>query len=355
MAKFLIVGTGFSGATLARCLAEKGHIIDIIDKRSHIAGNAYDYIEPSSCLRIHKYGPHIFHTNNKDVVEFLSRFTSWVPYKHKVKAIVNSKNQFKFKQYFLTMPPNKNTKKILNKIKLDMIETLYRPYSEKMWGLPLEKIDPSITDRVKSTDDDNEYYFPNDKYQFMPTNGYTELIRNMLVHENITISLNTPFDRKMEDNYDHVFNSMPIDEYYKEFFGPLEYRTIKFNAQIINKNDANYNSQKNPTDVAVLNNTTTANVNPETRKTYWSMFPNNIKSNYEVITFETPDACKTPDCEKLYPVKDIDGENRKRYEKYKSIPNDKVTFIGRLGNYVYIDMHQAVNASLQLSKKYPYS
>lgn len=353
MLKILIIGAGFAGATLARCLAEKGYVIEVIDKRDHLAGNAYDFIEPTTGIRVHQYGPHIFHTNNKDVVDFLSQFTDWIPYKHKVKAHVPQIGP----DVHVTMPPNKETKEILDKHNLDLINTLYRPYSEKMWGLPLEKIDPSITDRVKPRDDDNEYYFPNDEYQFMPRNGYTALVHNMLMHPSITVSLGTPFNREMEDDYDYIFNSMPIDEYYKEFFGPLEYRSMKFETNIHDKTTNVYKVlTANKTDAAVINNTNSKYDSPVTRKTFWSMFPNNIKTKYEVITSEEPtdgrkDGYSTP--EKFYPVKDLDGKNRARYEKYKAIPNEKMTFIGRLGNYVYIDMHQAVNMSLQLAKKYP--
>ena len=350
MLKILIVGAGFAGATLARCLAEKGYIIEVIDKRDHLAGNAYDYIEPTAGIRVHEYGPHIFHTNNKDVFDFLSQFTDWIPYKHKVKAAVVDKTKAPFEHIYVTMPPNKHTKKTLDDLGLGMINTLYRPYSEKMWGLPLEKIDPSITDRVKIRDDDNEYYFPDDEYQFMPKNGYTELIHNMLMMPNIKVCLSTPFSREMEDEYDYVFNSMPIDEYYGELYGPLEYRSIEFTKKIFDKKSTDY-WIRNPTDAATINSTTSRHESPETRKTYWSMFPNNINTDTEIITTEVP--CAGRGAEKFYPVKDLDGKNKARYEKYKAIPNNKMTFIGRLGNYVYIDMHQAVNASLQLAKKYP--
>lgn len=351
MLKFLVVGAGFAGATLARCLAEKGYHIDVIDKRGHLGGNAYDYIDEDIGIRVHKYGPHIFHTNNKDVVDFLSRFTEWIPYKHKVKARIAG-----LRDVFVTMPPNRETKETLAKYNLDMIDTLYRPYTEKMWDKKLEEVDPSITDRVKARDDDNEYYFPNDEYQFMPRDGYTSLIHNMLCHPAIKVSLNIEYESHMENDYDHVFNSMPIDEYYKEFFGPLEYRSILFAHDVINKNNPLYLEMMGAfKGIPVINSTATKLQSPETRRTFWSQFPNNINTSFDVVTTETP--CKyvsnNSSLEKLYPVKDIKGVNRDRYERYKSIPNDKVTFIGRLGNYVYIDMHQAVNMSMQLAKKYP--
>lgn len=348
MLKFLIVGAGFSGATLARCLAEKGHNVDVIEKRDHVAGNAFDYIDDTTGIRVHKYGPHIFHTNNDDVVEFLSRFTSWTPYKHKVKAQVkvDSLPGFTARHEYVTMPPNKKTKQILEEYGLDMIETLYRPYTEKMWGYKLEDIDPSITDRVKPRDDDNEYYFPNDKFQALPTAGYTELVYNMLNHENITLKLKTPFHISMEENYDHVFNSMPIDEYYKEIFGALEYRGINFSLANMSYSSATAEN------VAVINYTSK---DGPTRTTNYGKFPNSIKGDFFMSEYpgSTDYLEGSLNAEKMYPVKDLKGMNKKRYDRYKAIPNEKVTFIGRLGNYVYIDMHQAVNMSLQLAKKIP--
>ena len=212
----LIVGAGFSGSVIARELAEAGFSITVIDQRNHIAGNCYDEIIGS--VKVHKYGPHLFHTNNKKVVDWLSKFTDWIEYKHKVKAL--------YKDQLLTVPPNKQTKEYLGD---KLFEVIYKPYSEKMWGV---EVDDSILDRVKPRDDDNEYYFPNDKYQFLPKEGYTKLFENILDHNNIKVVLNTKFHKDMETNYDHIFNSMPIDLYYEFCFGELPYRSIKFHHTI---------------------------------------------------------------------------------------------------------------------------
>jgi len=172
--KILIVGAGFSGAVIARELAEDGHEITVIDKRDHIGGNAFDYTNELG-IRIHKYGPHLFHTNNKDVFEWLSRFTEWAPYFHKVKALLKNGQ-------YVTLPINKETKQIVGEE--NVIETFIRPYSEKMWGMKLEEIDKQILNRVPIRDDNNELYFPDDEFQFMPKDGFEKLFYNILEHKN---------------------------------------------------------------------------------------------------------------------------------------------------------------------------
>ena len=216
--KILIVGIGMYGSTVARQLAEVGHSIHMIDARDHIGGNCYDYVNEHG-IRVHKYGPHLFHTRNRGVFEYLSRFTEWVPYQHKVKAILSTGQ-------YVTLPVNKETAEIVGKD--NIVDTFFRPYTKKMWAMDIEELDPSIINRVPIRDDMNELYFPNDEYQFMPKEGYTKLIENMIIHPSISISLNTRFDKRMEDDYDYIFNSMAIDEYYDFCYGELPYRSIKF-------------------------------------------------------------------------------------------------------------------------------
>ena len=331
--KYLIVGAGFSGATIARELAEAGHIIDIIDKNNHVAGNAYDYRNDIG-ICVHKYGPHLFHTKNERVFNYLLRFGAWTPYEHKVKAKLEDGR-------LVTLPVNRETKNIVGAE--NIINIFYRPYTRKMWGIDIEKLDPSIMQRVPIRDDMNDLYFPDDEYQAIPILGYTRLISNMLDHTNIrTISLNTEFHKNMENDYDHVFNSMPIDVYYNYQYGHLPYRSIKF--EHVNL------------PVERLLPITTVNFtdnNPVTRMTEWKNIPyhTNYKSS-TTITFETPCDYTENNYERFYPVKDLDGINRKCYEQYKAIKNDKVTFIGRCGMYVYIDMDQAVNSALRIAMDY---
>jgi UDP-galactopyranose mutase len=325
----LIVGAGFSGAVIARELADKGYKIVIIDKRDHIAGNAYDF-DNELGIKIHKYGPHLFHTNNKTVFDWLSNYTEWTPYRHKVKAILSDGR-------YVTLPINKETKTIVGEE--NIIDTFIRPYSEKMWGMKLEELDPQIINRVPIRDDYNEYYFPNDEYQFMPKNGFTELFKNILNHPNINVKLNTSFEKFMEDDYDFIFNSMPIDEYYDFCYGELPYRSIKFT-------DINIPIPKVLPET-VVNFTHNG---PHTRVTEWKNIPGHGTTNeWTTLTYEEPCDYKENNMERFYPVKDIDGINRALYKKYELIINKKVTFIGRMGMYVYLDMHQCVSSALSIA------
>lgn len=330
--RILIVGAGFSGVVIARQLAEANFSVQLIDKRDHIGGNAFDYVNEFG-IRVHKYGPHIFHTNSEDVFNWLSQFTKWLPYKHKVKAQLSNGR-------FTTLPVNIETSEIVGKD--NIISTFIRPYSEKMWGMNLEDIDPNILKRVPIRDDLNEYYFPNDEFQFMPKNGYSEIFENILAHKNIELKLNANFDKCMELEYDHVFCCMPIDEYYEYKFGPLPYRSIKFT-------DVHF-----PTSFILPNSVVNFTHNgPQTRVTEWKHFPNHGENhNMTTLTYETPCDYKENNFERYYPVKDVNGKNRELYLKYKNIPNRKVTFIGRLGLYAYIDMDQCINAALQTAKKF---
>ena len=216
--KILVVGCGLTGAVISRILADNNFDIDIIDKRNHIAGNTYDFTN-SENIRVHKYGPHLFHTNNKKVVDFIKKFSEWVEYKHKVKAILKDGR-------YVTLPVNIETRKIVGEE--NIIETFFRPYSEKMWGMKLEELSPDILKRVPIRNDHNEFYFPNDLYQLIPKLGYTNFIEKLLDHNKINVCINTPFLKQMEEDYHHIFNSMPIDEYYDFRYGELNYRSIKF-------------------------------------------------------------------------------------------------------------------------------
>lgn len=330
--KILVVGAGFSGSVVARKLAEAGFIVDIIDSRNHIGGNAYDYINELG-IRVHKYGPHLFHTNNRKVFDFLSQFTEWVPYKHKVKALLSNGE-------LVTLPINNETRTIVGEDNL--INTFIRPYSEKMWGMKLEDISPDIINRVPVRNDDNEYYFPNDEFQFMPKNGYTQMFENILNHENIQVYLNSKFVKDLEDQYFHIFNSSAIDEYYDYKFGPLPYRSLKFNHVTLPLNKLFNVVQVNFT-----------NSSPYTRIIEWKNIPNSGENLYLTsLTYEEPCCYTENNNERFYPVKDSNGLNRLKYLEYSKIGNNKMTFIGRLGEYVYLDMHQCVNSALIISEKF---
>ena len=337
MSNYLIVGAGFSGAVIARELAEAGHTVNVIDKRDHIAGNAYDYRDPETGILVHKYGPHLFHTKNDRVWQYLQKFASWTPYKHKVKAQLNDGR-------FVTLPVNQKTAAAVGGFE-NVLDVFFRPYTKKMWGVELDELDPDIINRVPIRYDDNEFYFPEDTHQALPLFGYTFLVEEILNHSNISVSLNTSFSKKMENEYDHVFNSMPIDEYYDFRYGELPYRSIKFHHKT----------------VPMTNVLPTVTVNfthdlPYTRVTEWRKLPFHQPFDSgnpdTILTFEEPCDYRDNNLERYYPVKDKDGVNRETYKKYASIDNPKVTFIGRCGMYVYIDMDQAINSALATVRKF---
>ena len=329
---FLVVGAGFAGAVIAHELANDGHQVTLIDERDHIGGNAYDYTNEHG-IRIHKYGPHIFHTSNEKVYNWVTQFGEWVEYKHKVKAQLSNGE-------YVTLPVNKITKEIVGEE--NILDIFYRPYTKKMWDKEIEELDPNILKRVAVRDDDNEYYFPKDIYQIMPKDGYTKVFEKILDHQNIVIKLNTPFHKDMEPDYQHVFNSMPIDVYYDYRFGELPYRSLKFhnvNLPMVRALPA-----------SVVNFT---NNSPYTRIAEWKNFPEHGSNDkWTTLTYEEPCDYIDNDYQRYYPVKDIDGINQTIYKTYKEIENTKVTFIGRCGMYVYIDMHQAVMSSLATVKRF---
>ena len=331
--RILIVGAGISGATIARKLADNGYEINLVEKKKHIAGNCYDFIDKNG-IRIHKYGPHLFHTSKKDVITWLSRFTDWIDYKHHVVSKLRNGDLVPF-------PPNIETLKKVKKE--DLINIFYRPYTEKMWGTKLEKINPGILNRVPIREDSENCYFPKDNFQKLPKEGYTSLIAKMLNHENIKVRINCDYQREMSEEYFHTFNSMPIDEFFNYKFGHLPYRSIKFHHKVKNINRITKHPVINFTDIN----------SPYTRQTEWKNLPNNKNMNHlTVITKEEPCDYKENNQERYYPVNDIGGLNRKLYQKYANlVPND-ITFIGRCGLYVYINMDEAVASALLKAKSF---
>lgn len=331
--RILVVGAGFAGATVARELAEAGMKVTVIDERWHVAGNAFDYPDENGIL-VHKYGPHLFHTNNDEVFEYLSRFTDWTPYQHKVKALLKDGQ-------YVTLPVNRETSAIVGKE--NVVDVFIRPYTKKMWGKDIEELDPSILSRVPVRDDDNELYFPNDKHQVMPKKGYTALVGKMLTHENIDVRLNTRFTKEMEKDYGHTFNSMPIDEYYDYMFGELPYRSIKFKTLSV--------PFPRMLPAAVVNFT---HDGPNTRVTEWKNIPGHGENPYATtLTFEEPCDYKENKMQRYYPVKDVDGRNRKVYHMYEHVANEEgKTFIGRCGTYQYLDMWMVVAQSLKTAHEY---
>ncbi|MEY2660944.1 MAG: hypothetical protein RLZZ123_2116 [Pseudomonadota bacterium] len=330
--KILIVGCGFSGATVARTLAEHGHTVEIIDQRGHIAGNAYDEVNEYG-IRVHHYGPHLFHTSNEKVVKWLSAFTDWLPYQHRVKALLSDGRH-------VTLPVNRETAALVGPDRV--LDVFFRPYTRKMWGVELEELDPAILQRVPVRDDLNELYFPNDTFQAMPKDGYTAVFERMLDHGQIQVRLNTSFSKSMEGEYDHVFNSMPIDEYFDFSLGELPYRSVKFHHHTLPLPSA--------LPVATVNFT---HDQPYTRVTEWKKLPGHgDHPSHTTLTFEEPCDYKDNQMARYYPVKDLGGVNLQRYRQYREMVPPHMTFIGRCGQYAYLDMHQAISNALAIAHEY---
>lgn len=330
--RILVVGAGLAGSTAARSLAEAGHHVSVIDARSHVAGNAHDHVNEHG-IRVHTYGAHIFHTSNDRAWEWLSRFTEWLPYQHKIKAQLADGTLVPF-------PINDET---LAHVPADrVIDVFFRPYTEKMWGVPMDSIDDTVLDRVRSRSNPEGLYFPHDRHQALPKDGYESMMQRMLYHPRIRVTLGTKFDRAMEADHDHVFNCMPIDEYFDHHLGELPYRSIKFTHVHLPM------AQAFP--ASVINFT---HRGPQTRVIEWKHMPGHgTNDSMTTITYETPCDYRDNGMERYYPVKDTDGRNRELYKRYAALVPPKMTFIGRCGQYVYIDMDQAVSSSLATAERF---
>lgn len=366
--KILIVGAGFAGAVIANYLAQhSSHRIVVIDRRNHVAGNAHDPVHPSLGSRYHQYGPHIFHTNDRDIVDYLSRFTDWLPYQHRVQAVLPDNhyvplpiNRDTLARFFATdLPDEAAVRELLAehaipilkpRSALEHLHSVYGSeltalffgnYTRKMWDLDLSELPASVVARLPLRYDDNPYYF-NDRYQMLPKDGYTALVERMLSHDRIEVQLQRSFSRAMEADYDHVFNSMPIDEYYNEVYGPLPYRSIQF--------EHHFNEPWNA-DVPTLNFT---DQGPYTRKTTWALYPGCGGEPGAHVTYERPCSYTDNNLERYYPVKTVDGWPQRRYQRYAELAKGqpRMTFIGRCGQYIYYDMHQVVANSLMIARNF---
>ena len=365
--RILVVGAGFAGATIARELADSGRFaVHVIDRRHHIAGNAFDPVDPGLKLRIHRYGPHIFHTNDQRIFDYLSRFTEWLPYTHRVEAWVEGTG-------YVPLPINRQTLNLIYRRQLadeaevtafletirgrhdhpanarQMAENIYGPeltelfferYTRKMWGMALSALPAEVLKRLPVRYDDNPNYF-NDKIQAMPKHGYLGLFENLLDHPAISVTLDCAFEKAMEADYAHVFNSMPIDVYFDERFGALPYRSIKFQHERLAAHD-----QPTPT----VNFTDDGIY---TRQTDWRLYPGcDLGAESVLLTREIPCGYEDNDHERYYPVKTVDGAPQALYRRYRAEAEKlrHTTFIGRCGQYIYYDMHQVVANSLTIAR-----
>lgn len=323
----LVVGAGLAGSTCARLLADQQHGVTVIDQRDHIAGNAYDYVDTHG-IRIHKYGPHIFHTSDAKVMQFLSRFTEWIPYVHHVKCLDPHGDLCDF-------PPSATMMQQLGE--QEILDIFYRPYTTKMWGTDIHELDSSVLDRVKKRSRDQVGYFA-DQWQCLPRDGYTEMVSRMLDSSNITVLLNTSWQSSMLGQFDFVFNCMSIDQYHDYCLGILPYRSLRFHHWTVHGDPLS--------DVPVVNFTTQ---NRFTRITDWRLFPNQPrqeKHHVGTVTLEEPcDAADNHD-QRFYPIKDRQHNNIKLYRDYATLTPANMMFLGRCGLYSYLDMHQAVSSTM---------
>jgi UDP-galactopyranose mutase len=362
--RILIVGCGFAGSVYARTLADAGYDVDMIDARPHIGGNCFDYIDPNG-IRVHQYGPHLFHTNNKAVVDWLTRFGVWVHYDHRVRAILpdgrfvplpvnldtvncvfgsalNDAEQMLAYLASIASPiadPRNAAEYLQSQIGTQLTDLFFRPYTKKMWAMDLEDMDASVVKRIPIRTDREDRYFPNDAFQMMPRDGYSKIFENILDHERIRITLKTSFSHGMENGYTHCFTSMPIDEYFQNSLGDLPYRSIKF-----------HHRSEQITEDRTWSVTNFTDTGPYTRETWWHLIPHGLHrdTGYRTLTIEEPCDYRDNAQERYYPVKTADGRYQKLYQHYKQRADglQTISFIGRCGTYQYLDMDQVINQSL---------
>ncbi|HZI05690.1 MAG TPA: UDP-galactopyranose mutase, partial [Archangium sp.] len=359
MFDYMIVGAGFAGSVMAERLASvHGKKVLIVEKRPHIGGNAYDHYNDEGVL-VHKYGPHIFHTNSQDVFDYLSRFTEWRPYMHRVLASVDGQlmpipinlttlNQyfglnltsFDVEQFLGKLAEKRDAIRtsedvVLSKVGRELYEKFFRNYTRKQWGLDPSELDSTVIARIPVRTNRDDRYF-SDKYQVMPKHGYTRMFERMLDHPNIKILLNTDY-HEVKDviPYREMIFTGPVDEYFDYCYGKLPYRSLKFRHET--------HSQDKFQEAPVVN---FPNEYPYTRCTELKCLTGQEHPKTSVV-YEYPTAEGDP----YYPVPR--PENAELYRKYEALAKDTpgVHFVGRLATYKYYNMDQVVAQALTLCTK----
>ncbi len=359
MFDYLIVGAGFAGSVLAERLAkDAGKKVIIVDKRSHIAGNAYDRYDDAG-LMIHQYGPHIFHTNSRDVFEYLSRFTKWRRYEHRVLASIDGQllpipinldtvnrmynlnlRSDELDAWFATVAEKRDKiatseDVVVAKVGRELYEKFFRNYTRKQWGLDPSELDASVTARVPTRTNRDDRYFT-DSYQAMPLHGYTRMFENMLDHPNISILLNTDYrDVVKALPHKEMIYSGPVDAFFDHRFGKLPYRSLEFRFETV--------EQEWHQSVGTVNY---PNDNLYTRITEFKHLTGQ-RSQRSSLVYEYPRADGDP----YYPVPR--AENAALYKQYQALANATtgVHFVGRLATYKYYNMDQVVAQALTLYHK----
>ena len=353
---YLIVGAGFAGSVLAERLASQhGARVLLIDRRPHIGGNAYD--EPNEAgILYHKYGPHIFHTNSDQVVEYLSQFTEWRPYEHRVRAVVRDKlvpipiNRTTLNELFdLDLQTDEEAADylasraepvdeiktsedvVINAVGRELYELFFQGYTRKQWDLDPSELDKSVTSRIPTRTNTDDRYFT-DTFQAMPKDGYTAMFRRMLSHPLIEVRTGVDFrDIKNEVEADHIIFTGPVDEYFDYRFGKLPYRSLKFDHRTLDE-------ERHQT-VGTVNFPS-----PDVPYTRISEYKHLTGQEHPrtTITYEYPSAEGDP----YYPIPR--PENQELFKKYEALADETegVTFVGRLATYKYYNMDQIVGQAL---------
>src|SRR5690606_17898955 len=351
----LIVGAGFAGSVLAeRLAAGAGQRVLLIDRRPHVGGNAFDHYNDDGIL-VHRYGPHVFHTNAPHVAAYLSRFTQWRPYEHRVLAQVDGMlvpipiNLTTINRlYGLDLGPAEAAAflaaraepvaairtaedVVVSQVGRELYEKFFRGYTRKQWGVDPSELDKAVTARVPTRTSTDDRYF-SDSFQNMPLHGYTRMFENMLDHRNIEIMLNVDFrEIRNEVRYDRLIYTGPIDEFFDHRFGKLPYRSLHFRHETLD--------QETFQPVAVVNYP--SGEVAHTRITEYKHLTGQ-KHPKTSISFEYPAAEGDP----YYPVPR--AENAALFRRYQALADATpgVTFVGRLATYRYYNMDQVVAQAL---------
>jgi len=361
MYDWLVVGAGFAGSVLAERLAsQRGERVLVIDRRPHIAGNAYDHLDAAGVL-VHRYGPHIFHTNSRPVLDYLSGFTTWRPYEHRVLAEVRSPATGETMR--VPMPINLDTINrlyglslteaevetwlaaraepvaevrtsedvVVGKVGRELYELFFRGYTRKQWALDPSELDKSVTSRVPTRTDRDDRYFT-DTHQQMPASGYTAMFQRMLAHPNITVRLGCDFaDIRRDVAFRRLIWTGPIDEYFGFCHGKLPYRSLRFRhetlaqEQVLPVGTVNYPAEDVPWTRVSEYKHLTGQAHPQTS-----------------VTYEYPAADGDP----YYPIPR--PENQALFKRYEAMADatPDAWFVGRLATYRYYNMDQVVGQAL---------
>ncbi|AMX02665.1 UDP-galactopyranose mutase [Microbulbifer thermotolerans] len=362
--KILLVGAGLSNAVIGRELASAGHSIVIVDSRSHIAGNCHTERDRETGVLVHVYGPHIFHTDDKEVWEYVNRYSAFKPYTNRVKTTVKEQvfslpvnlhtiNQFFEKvmrpdeaRVFLESKadtsieePKTFEEQALRFVGRELYEAFFKGYTQKQWGCHPNELPASILKRlpVRFNYDDN-YFFH--RYQGMPEHGYTKLVEKILDHPNIEVILNKKFERGDGAEFDHVFYSGPLDGYFNYELGRLGYRTLDFERFTF---DGDYQG------CAVMNYGEESV--PFTRITEHKHFAPWEEHDKSVCYREYSRACGKDDIP-YYPIRLV--KEKELLAKYVELAKNqqKVTFVGRLGTYRYLDMDVTIREALDTAREF---